>query len=157
MVVSTRVVGWFSYLTSNVVRPRTTDKQGIEGVQPPHTKPLYTLLILYSYTNLHISTQFFYTYPTLSSTYLLLFILLISYILNISQIPHPNPHLYNHSLTYYLYTFPISHLYSYLYPISQYLTYPLILLSTLLLLSYTLIHSIISCKEDIVRSLRIRD
>ena len=33
----------------------------------------------------------------------------------------------------------------------------LILLSTLLLLSYTLLHSIISYKEDIVRLLRVRD
>ena len=38
MTVAVRVavvVGWFSYLTSDVVRPRTTDKQGFEGVQPP--------------------------------------------------------------------------------------------------------------------------
>ena len=34
-LIAPMVVGWFSYLTSDVVRPRTTDKQGFEGVQPP--------------------------------------------------------------------------------------------------------------------------
>ena len=33
--MTSMLVGWFSYLTSDVVRPRTTDKQGFEGVQPP--------------------------------------------------------------------------------------------------------------------------
>lgn len=50
ILTSLVVVGWFSYLTSDVVRPRTTDKQGFEGVQPPHTKPLYAILhYLYSW------------------------------------------------------------------------------------------------------------
>ena len=162
--MSAMVVGWFSYLTSDVVRPRTTDKQGFEGVQPlplssslhslsnlfthpfspTHTShsPLilikYILLSLsshsqyifssthlsisitliirnsYSNSNLHISYQFFYTYPTLSSTL---------YILSLH--PYLNPHIHNHSLTYYLYTLHnLSSLYSILIP-----TYPHIFIS----------------------------
>ena len=32
-IVSAMAVGWFSCSTFDVVRPRTTDKQGFEGVQ----------------------------------------------------------------------------------------------------------------------------
>ena len=63
-----------------------------------------------------------------------LILILILHIFTISLISYPNPH----PLT------PLPHI-------------SLILLSTLLLLSYTLLHSIISCKEDIVRLLRVRD
>ena len=51
------------------------------------------------------------------------------------KISYPNPH-------------PLT-------PLSQYLHHSLTLLSTLLLLLYTLIHSILSYKEDIVKLLRI--
>ena len=63
-----------------------------------------------------------------------LILILILHIFTISLISYPDPHPHT----------PLPHI-------------SLILLSTLLLLSYTLLHSIISYKEDIVRSLWVRD
>lgn len=48
--MTSMLVGWFSYLTSDVVRPRTTDKQGFEGVQPP-------LFHLFNPMDYHLAAQ----------------------------------------------------------------------------------------------------
>ena len=83
-----------------------------------------------------------------------LYISIYSHIFTISLISYPILNLSLHSL---LSPYPVLYLHISPYPLSilVYPTYPLALLSTLLSPLYTLLHSILSYKEDIVRLLRI--